>query len=124
MSQGEGGGRPFIEISLDELEKLSRLNCTVEEIAAFFNVSKRTIEYRMENDPDFKEMVERGRSNGKLSVRRKQFQHLEENSVPMAIFLGKVLLGQRETVEQINDHQPIQIEIINPYDNDGDYTAD
>ena len=123
MSQGEGGGRPFIEIDLAELEKLCRLNCTVEEVAAFFGVSKRTIEYRIENDPQFKELIEQGRANGKLSVRRKQFQHLEDDNVPMAIFLGKVLLGQRETTEQVNEHQPIQIEIINPYDV-GDDSAD
>jgi hypothetical protein len=123
VSQGEGGGRPFIEIDLAELEKLCRLNCTVEEVAAFFGVSKRTIEYRIENDPQFKELIEQGRANGKLSVRRKQFHHLEDDNVPMAIFLGKVLLGQRETTEQVNEHQPIQIEIINPYDV-GDDSAD
>ena len=40
------------EIDLNELEKLSGLQCTDEEIAAWFGVSTRTIE-RRRLEPEF-----------------------------------------------------------------------
>jgi hypothetical protein len=39
-------GRPRIEIDVEELKRLCRLNCTMEEIAAFFECDKKTIERR------------------------------------------------------------------------------
>jgi len=120
----EKGGRPFIYIDLEELEQVCRLNCTVEEIAAFFNVSKRTIDYRMAEDEAFREIVEKGRAQGKLSIRRAQMQHLNAGSEKMAIYLGKVVCGQREVTETVSDTRPISIEIVNPYAlEDGDHST-
>ena len=42
--------RPEAKIDLVELEKLCGMQCTDEEIAAFFGVSKRTIERRRKVD--------------------------------------------------------------------------
>ena len=39
-------GRPAVEIDAAELERLCALQCTEEEIAAWFGVSKKTIERR------------------------------------------------------------------------------
>ena len=93
-------GRPRIELDPAEIEKLCRLNCTMDEIAAFFECSVDTIERRMKEDEDLKLAIEKGRATGKISLRRKQFQILEDsNSASMAIWLGKQLLGQRDNLD-------------------------
>ena len=97
-------GRPKIEINLDELERLSALNCTMPELAAYFRVPLRTLEDRYTNDPDIRATINRGREVGKLSVRRKQMQIMNDmNSTTMAIWLGKQLLGQRDKHDVITE---------------------
>jgi hypothetical protein len=85
------------EIDLVELEKLCGLQCTDEEIAAWFNVSVRTIERRRQ-EPEFSEVMHRGRARGRISVRRMQMKLLEQGNASMGIWLGKQLLGQRDNV--------------------------
>lgn len=90
-------GRPKVNINLVELQKLCTLNCTMPEIAHFFDIPLRTLEDRFKNDQDVRNAIEKGRSQGKLSVRRKQLQIMDENNnATMAIWLGKQLLGQRD----------------------------
>jgi len=95
------------EIDLVELEKLSSLHPTDSEVASWFGVSTKTIE-RRKSEPDFAEALERGRSKGKLNLRRIQYKMAETNAV-MAIFLGKNLLGQSD---QITHNMDLQIAIF------------
>jgi hypothetical protein len=88
-------GRKPVQIDLDLLEKLSMLQCTDEELAGFFNVSTRTIEKRRKH-PQFAEVMQRGRSKGRISVRRAQMKLLENGNGTMGVWLGKQLLGQRD----------------------------
>ena len=93
-------GRPKTEIDLGELRRLCRLNCTMPEIAAFLEIPLRTLEDRYTNDNDVREAIQSGRELGKLSIRRKQIQIMEQqNSATMAIWLGKNLLGQRDNLD-------------------------
>ena len=97
-------GRPKTELDLNELEKLSRLNCTMPEIAYYFNIPLRTLEDKFTNDNKVRESIQKGRATGMLSLRRKQIQIMEEtNSTPMAIWLGKQILGQRDRHEITQD---------------------
>jgi hypothetical protein len=92
------------EIDLGELERLCGLQCTDEEIAAWFNVSTRTIE-RRRLEPEFAEVMTRGKARGRISVRRMQMKLLEEGNATMGVWLGKQLLGQAdEVVHSINVH--------------------
>jgi hypothetical protein len=90
-------GRKPVHIDLSELEKLSALHCTDEEIAGWFGVSTRTIENRRKR-PEFAEAMQRGRTKGRISVRRAQMKLLEEGSGTMGVWLGKQILGQRDVV--------------------------
>ena len=90
------GGRPEVEIHPEELKKLARMQCTNEEIAAWFDCSARTIQRHLKKYPDLKEVIEIGRARGRVSVRRAQFELLALNDRVMAIYLGKVLLGQND----------------------------
>ena len=97
-------GRPKIQLNLSELQKLCRLNCTMPEIAAFFDIPLRTLEDKYTNDENVRNAIDKGRNEGKLSLRRKQIQIMDETNNPtMAIWLGKQLLGQRDRQEILQD---------------------
>ena len=42
-------GRPKTNLDLADLEKICRLNCTMPEIAAFFDIPLRTLEDKFTN---------------------------------------------------------------------------
>jgi len=99
-------GRPRKEISAEQFEKLCGIQCTLEEIASFFDCSQDTIErwcqrtYQNEDGSPmcFADAYKVFSVNGKISLRRFQFKQAEK-SYAMAIWLGKQWLGQREVVE-------------------------
>ena len=57
-------GRPKADIDLEQLEKLSALNCTMPELAAYFKVPLRTLEDRYTNDPKVRACIDQGRELG------------------------------------------------------------
>ena len=89
--------RPEAKIDLVELEKLCKMQCTDEEIAAFFGVNKRTIE-RRRKVAKFREIMDRAKAKGRVSVRRHLFRLGSNGNVAAAIFLAKNLLGYRDVV--------------------------
>src|SRR5690242_7457403 len=93
--------RPKAKIDLSELEKLSVLQCTDEEIAAFFGVSTRTIE-RRRKVRRFREVMDRGKGKGRISVRRNLFRLAGGDSAVAAIFLAKNHLGFKDVIA--NEH--------------------
>jgi hypothetical protein len=93
--------RPKSEIDLEELEKLCAMQCTDEEIAAFLGVSTRTIE-RRRKVPGFREVMERGKAKGRVSVRRNLFRLATNGNLGANIFLAKNLLGYKDVVS--NEH--------------------
>ena len=93
--QRPGAGRKPISINPEDLEKLSVLQCTHEELAAFFGCSTRTIE-KYAKQPEVAEVIARGKAKGRISVRRAQMKLLEAGNATMGVWLGKQLLGQRD----------------------------
>ena len=93
--------RPKTKIDLAELEKLCGMQCTDEEVAAFFGVSTRTI-VRRRLTPKFRDIMDQARAKGRISVRRSLFRLAANNNIAAAIFLSKNLLGYRDVVA--NEH--------------------
>lgn len=91
-------GRPRKEIDQDAFVKLCGLQCTLTEIAGFFDCSEDTIENwcKRELEMTFSEAYKKHSAGGKISLRRMQFK-LAEKSAAMAIFLGKNYLGQKDS---------------------------
>src|ERR1700692_1702237 len=83
-------GRKPIHMDLQELEKLSALQCTDQEIAGWFGVTTRTIESRRKKT-EFAAAMERGRVKGRITVRRAQMKMLEGGNGTMGVWLGKYL---------------------------------
>lgn len=93
-------GRPRADIDLSIVERAAAIGCSVPEIAALLGIGETTLNDRMRNDAETREAVERGRSGGKVTLRRAQW-HLavDEGNGPMQIWLGKQMLGQRDHKE-------------------------
>jgi hypothetical protein len=89
--------RPKSRINVEELEKLCALQCTDDEIAAYFGVSTRTVERRRKFE-SFQEAMGRGRAKGRLSVRRQLFRLSNNGNLGATIFLAKNLLGYKDVV--------------------------
>ena len=92
-------GRPRTNINKEQFEKLCGLQCTLKEVASFFNCSEDTIENfcKREYKETFSEVYNKYASIGKISLRRTQFK-LSEKSSAMAIWLGKQILNQEEKI--------------------------
>lgn len=106
------------KLDLVEAERLASIQCTNEEIAFALGVSRQLVDLRIATDPKFKEALERGRAEGRRSLRRRQFEVAENPDAPqrvtMLIWLGKNLLGQTDKVEntvEIHDHRAVAEEV-------------
>ena len=99
-------GRPRKEIDKKEFEGLLAIQCTLEEVTAFFDIklggcSEDTIQRwcKKEYGESFAVVSAKKKNYGKISLRRSQFRLAERNAT-MAIFLGKNYLGQADKIEQ------------------------
>lgn len=93
-------GRPKKEIDQTQFEKLCAIQCTLVEIAGFFDCCEDTIENwcKKTYKTTFSEAYKKHSASGKISLRRAQFR-LAERSAAMAIWLGKQYLDQKDYVE-------------------------
>lgn len=100
-------GRPVIEISQIEFEKLCGLNCTLEEISGWFKCSEDTIERWAKRTylANFADVYKKHASGGKISLRRKMFEVALGGNVGMLIWLSKQHLGMSDKVEQKQEVQ-------------------
>lgn len=96
------------QIDLEELEKLAAMHATVEEIAAWFDMTPRNWLARYGNQERIKEIIERGRGKGRISLRRTQMQVALKGHPTMLIWLGKQLLGQKDIVIQEHIGETVQ----------------
>lgn len=92
-------GRPPADIDKRQFENLCGMQCTEEEICAWFGVTDKTLTRwcKRTYKKSFSEIFREKRKKGLISLRRAQFQMAEKNP-SMAIWLGKQYLGQRENV--------------------------
>ena len=95
-------GPKRIEIDWKEFDKLALMQCTLNEVAAWFECSPDTIENRVkeEHGVKFSDYYAEKRNRGKIALRRAQWQAATSGNTSMMIFLGKQYLEQSDKVEQ------------------------
>lgn len=100
-------GRPKKIIDKRMFESMCAYQCTLEEVCAFLGVTDDTLNKwcKKEYGTTFSEVFKQKREIGKMSLRRKQWA-LADKSAPMAIFLGKQYLGQKDSIE-IEDRESL-----------------
>jgi len=82
--------RPKKPIDEIQLRKLARMQCTLEEIAAWFDVNISTISRRYAKE------IAQAKLVGKTSLRRYQWKRAHAGSDAMLIHMGKHILGQTD----------------------------
>lgn len=99
-------GRPRKEIDQKQFENLCGLQCTKDEICAWFDVTDKTLDawckrtYR----ENFSVVFQKKRGKGKISLRRSQWRLATEMLNPtMLVWLGKQYLGQKDVPEESID---------------------
>lgn len=85
------------KVRVSEIRRLSELQVTEREAAAFFDMRLATFKELLRIDVAARDAWEQGREKGKVALRRKQMR-LADTSAPMAIFLGKQYLGQQDVI--------------------------
>ena len=90
-------GRPRIEISVEEVEKLAQIGATIREMACFFGVDTNTIDRRLQ-EPQYRDAINHGDGNLNIGLRRKQVEMALRGDRTMLIWLGKQRLGQTDKV--------------------------
>ena len=105
--------RPRKNIDRKDFESLLAIQCTLEEVTAFFDhkldgCSADTIERwcKREYKESFADIAAKKRNLGKISLRRAQFELAKKNGA-VAIFLGKNYLGQKDNIIE-TDEQTLQ----------------
>jgi hypothetical protein len=88
-----GAGRPRKEVDESLIFNLAKIHCTMAEISAMTDISVSTLEN------NFYELIQKGKEEGKASLRRSQYLAAQKGNVAMMIWLGKQLLGQRERAD-------------------------
>lgn len=91
-------GRPKVSVDWDEFEKLCAMQCTLKEIATWFNCSESTLVRRCkeEKKTTFEGYYKKHSEAGRISLRRAQLQYAMKGNASLLIFLGKQYLGQRD----------------------------
>ena len=105
------GGRPRIEIDQQDFESLLAIQCTLEEVTAFFEhklgkCSQDTIERwcKRTYKENFAEVSSKKRNIGKISLRRSGWQLAQKNPA-VHIFYCKNYLGMTDKIETDNSEE-------------------
>jgi len=96
----------MIDFDMEQFEELCKIQCTEVEIAAVLKMSVDTLARRVFDiyGCNFADIYAQKREGGRSSLRRAQWQTAIETKNPiMQIFLGKNILGQKDT-QDINNN--------------------
>src|SRR5579862_1570846 len=90
---------PKATIDLALVEELGVLHATDQEIVAWFDARGITVQRRDLVSKKFRRAVDRGRSRGRVMLRRLQFEAAQCHHPGMLILLGEEWLGQPHPVD-------------------------
>lgn len=92
------GGRPRAAIDWQIFDGLCRIQCTAEEIAAFFGVADKTVSRAVKREKrcEFEDYAATRRAAGNVSLRRTMWQKALKGDNVMCIFLAKQHLGMKD----------------------------
>ena len=74
----------------EEVFKLAKMWCTMQEIADWFGIPRETLKY------NFSDLIAKGRSETKQALRKAQIKNALGGNTSMQIWLGKNILGQSD----------------------------
>ena len=117
-TQKNKGGRPKFEIDYTKLDAMCAIHCTGEECAAILCVDYDTLNNALKRDGNggFTDYFKLKGANGKMSLRRKQYDQAMSGNSTMLIWLGKQWLNQSDKTEELSKGsgviKKIEIEVV------------
>jgi len=109
IDKRDGRGRPIFDFTpklLEQIKDLASYMCTKAEIARIIGCSESTLQ----RNQLAQESYELGVAQAKKSIRKTQFDIATKlNSSIMAMWLGKVYLGQTDKIQNTDDNIPLPI---------------
>lgn len=96
-------GRPpkVKDVDRDMVWKMACMQCSLKEIADTFNMNPDAL------TKNFGDLIEKGRSVGKKSLRRAQFEKAINGDTRMLVWLGKQYLSQQDSPDNKEDSSPL-----------------
>lgn len=90
------------QIDWVNFDKLCAMQCTLEEISSYFDVSEDTVERCVKRDKKMKfaEYFRQKSKKGHISLRRRMYEIAQTGNVTMLIWLSKNWLGYKDKIEQ------------------------
>lgn len=101
------GGRPKIQIDYAMAEKLSHIQCTIDEIAQIIGVSRS----KLAHDEEFLHRHKKALESGRSSLRRLQWGLAQAGDRTMLIWLGKQYLGQKDKHDHSTEDGPLEVAV-------------
>jgi len=111
-NQGDGGGRPTIDFTLEQINQLEALAAvlTKGQIADYFGISETTLRAIEERQPEVSDAYKKGRVKQCASMGSNLIQLAKAGNVAANIFYLKTQAGWKE--EQADIQEIPQINII------------
>lgn len=125
MSGKKGsGGRPAIkwqDKDLSLFENCCGILCTKDEICGLFHITDKTLDrlVKLNYGLSFSGAYKKYSAQGKISLRRNQFK-LSRTNAAMAIWLGKVILQQKESFDMEEAEEAFKQNLNNFFGNGKD----
>ena len=94
----KGPSKPLSDQDFQRLLNMVRIHCTQDECCRILDMSDTTLNRRLKErgEENFEAFYNRYNSEGKMSLRRMQWEAAESGNSPMLIWLGKQYLNQRD----------------------------
>jgi len=96
-----GRGENQTVVPPEEVLKLAKLGCSIEEMSDWFQVPSNTLKY------NFSEIIAKGRAETKQALRRAQISLALKGNATMLIWLGKNMLGQSDSPFDSEGNAPL-----------------
>ena len=99
LAVGRGANKKIVHP--DDVYKLARLGCSIEEMADFFQINRETLKY------NFMDYINKGKAEIRTKLRDAQIRAALAGNAALLIWLGKNMLGQSDNPLNRDDNQPL-----------------
>jgi len=107
---GPGSGAVF---DYGVVERSAAVGCSKEEIASLLWVARSAFYRHIDKDEKLRDALENGAAKGRATLRRLQWKGAEEGNATMLVWLGKQLLGQKDSIAHTGgDGGALTIQVI------------
>ena len=110
----KGASKPLTDKDFQKLLNMVRIQCTMEECCSVLEMSDTTLNRRLKEMEynNFEDFYKRHNDEGKMSLRRMQWQAAEKGNSTMLVWLGKQHLNQKDKTEtKIHEDRTLTLDL-------------